>query len=289
MNLASTIEPSTSMSSRKRSLSDMIVTTSAWSGTIDASEYNNTVLHLPATDTEDALDQRLLKEARGYGVEPSKIPKSLSESLASSSATTVGSETNTLQSRPSQSTDTTSCNSSDRRYPVQSKHSLPQSPRHSTSPSVVSLDENKSPRHGLRASLRKMTGFRRRRSEDQNKFTVLSSIDSNIVARSSDRSSYKAGTISPSSAQSYLSTSSSPTMNTTERTSNDDEEAIKRTMDAPEMRSLQEQQLLERARFLAYQRKSLSKLREQHRLAKQRIHNAHEEAACEIEEKVGQA
>lgn len=280
------------MISRKRSLSEMKTGRFEWTDAIDQDGYGSAVLQLRSGETEDGLEQRLLVEAHELGIDPIPGLKSTSvEGLASSfSATTIESECNAAHPRPLPTNGLTSCSSSERRQVLHPPYSQQISPTNSMTPSLLSSEEKRSSRYSLRTSLRRMTGFRRRKSSVDATHASLASIDGSMSVPS-PRTSLKNGLKSPLSIKSYSSSSSSHTSPIHELHEHkpvlDDEDSIKRTTDAPEMQAIRGLQLGERDRFIAYQRQCLELLREQHQTAKQRMRESHGRAAAELEEKVG--
>lgn len=275
------------MPSRKRSLDDMSSTASGWK--IDGDEYTTNVLRLAEDDTEDALDQRLALEAHELGLDPLPMLKAsaLDGLTASLSMTTIGSDSNKqslTQSRMSQSTAPTSCSSSERRQPVPAASIAERSPTLSVNSALP--DEKHSSRHSLRASIRKMTGFKRRKSSVDQRNSPLASIDSNI-ASSPSRNPTKGGVKTPTSTKSHTSSLSNPSsVSSEDKLTVPDEDALRRTMEAAEILTLREHQLEERFRFLQYQRICLDHLRAQHKSNQHNLHDMHAEAAIETEEKV---
>ena len=282
------------MTSRKRSLSDMRSGRSDLTSSIDKEEYNAKVLQLTEDATEEGVDKRLALEAHDLGIDSLPILKAskLDSLVGSLSATTIGSDPcnqGSVQSRLSQSTGPTSCGSSERRQVAQSPYKPSTSPTHSVTPSILSAEEKRSSRHSLRASIKKMTGFRKRKSGLHGSHHVLATIDGNATTLPADRRSVNDGERSPISVKSYTSSSSAPvSIGPDDKATAEDETAMRRTMDASELQSLRERQLEERERFLAYQRDCLGRLREQQKLAKRKMHDIHVQAAAEMEEKVGQ-
>ena len=140
------------MASKKRSLDDMISESSGWRSAVEEDDYNTRVLELPEDETEDGLDRRLAVEAHELGLDPLPMLKaSTLDSLAASlSMTTIASESNkqsSMQSRMSQSTPPTSCNSSTRREISQPPAVRETYPIQSSEPSGHSADDKRNARN----------------------------------------------------------------------------------------------------------------------------------------------
>jgi hypothetical protein len=242
----------------------------------DEGAYHTIVLQLPTHFSEDELDQNLATEAQDLGLVPSPPSATLDGLASSMSATTFGSDPNNQSSVLSQSTGPTSCASSYHRPATQSSvtYKSQLSPTQSITPSMISENEKRKGL-GFRNGIRRMTGFKKRRSVVSTP-SALESIDNNTVAlNNGDRMSIQSGLKSPASIKSSKSSWSNPPSAT--RTHYDDplpaedKDAIKRTRECKELVNLHAKQMEERSRFVEFQMRSIAHLRLQHQAEKQHL------------------
>ncbi len=238
---------------------------------IDEEAYRAVVLRSPLDVTEDELDHRLELEARVVGVQCR--PPHVDPLTSSTSAATIASDFEKPRSAISQSTDPTSCSSSERRHTFQSPdiHLLPISPTRSVTPSLYSYTEKTT--SAVRNGLRRMSIFRKRSPRRSSAAVTPASIEQggNGVG-AADQGSRKESLESPLSTTSRKSSWSTSiplmTKDTVGESSSDDKEAIRRTQQCVELQELQIQQRDERDRFLEFQRKCLSDMRSDYEKSK---------------------
>lgn len=239
----------------------------------DEETYRTVVLQLPGNISEIQVDQSLATEAEDLGLVPSPPSAGLDGLASSLSATTIGSDPNNQSSVLSQSTGPTSCASS-YRPPTQSSmtYKSQHSPTQSATPSMISENEKRKGL-GFRNGIRRMTGFKRRRSVASTP-SALESIDSNALSlNNGDRMSIQSCLKSPASIKSSKSSWSNPPFATRtyyeDPLQPEDKDAIKRTRECKELINLHTRQLEERTRFAEFQKRSVARLRLQHRAEKQ--------------------
>jgi hypothetical protein len=253
--------------------------------------YHTIVLQLPANVSEDELDQNLAAEAQDLGLALS-LPSAALDGLASSlSATTIGSDPNNQSSVLSQSTGPTSCASSFHRPATQSSMTYKSqlSPTHSITPSMISENEKRKGL-GFRNGIRRMTGFKKRRSVVSTP-SALESIESNTLAlNSGDRMSIQSGLKSPASIKSSKSSWSNPPSATRTHYEDplppEDKDAIKRTRECKELVNLHTRQMEERSRFVEFQKRAIAQLRLQHQVEKQQLMDLQRQLVVDALEKV---
>jgi hypothetical protein len=248
----------------------------ATSKAFDEGAYHTIVLQLPASVSEDELDQNLATEAQDLGLAPSTLSAALDGLASSLSATTIGSDPNNQSSVLSQSTGPTSCASSYHRPATQSPvtYNSELSPTQSITPSMISENEKRKGL-GFRNGIRRMTGFKKRRSVASTP-SALESVDSNILALNyGDRMSIQSGLKSPASIKSSKSSWSNPPSATRIHYEDplppEDKDAIKRTRECKELVNLHTRQVEERSRFADFQKRSIAQLRLQHKAEKQHL------------------
>ena len=225
---------------------------------IDDEVFRTEVLRQPPNMTEDELEHLLEVEARVLGIKCR--PSSADPLTYSTSAMTIASDSEKPCSAISQSTDPTSCSSSDRRLTFQSPfiQTVPSSPTRSIAPSLYSFTEKKA--SALRNGIRNMSMFRKRTSATSSAALISTRAEQGFAAKESLESP-----LSTVSRQSSWSTSVPTTakLNVGDPSS-DDAEAVTRTEQCVELHELQVQQRDERDRFLEYQRKCLADMRAEH-------------------------
>ena len=256
---------------------------------IDEQVYCSTVLQLPHTLTEDELDEQLQQEAHRLGLLPPQVSADIQGMTSSLSATTLGSESNKQASLLSQSTAATSCSSSEHRPKKQTSIKSGESGQISQSPSIMSETERRRS-SGFRFGLRnKMAGLKRKKTPPTS--PTLSVIKSDgIHSPESDKISIKSGMRSPISTKSSKSSWSSPV--SAGKTSYDsappiDHEALKRSMDCPEMMNLQKLQTEEGARLLDFERCLMTELRTRRDFIREEKSRGHRAVLNEKQAKVG--
>jgi hypothetical protein len=281
------------MASRKRSLSDMQYSKPP-SKAFDEEAYRATVLQLPADVSEDDLDQNLNTEAEDLGI-VLPLPSAAIDCLASSlSAITISSDLNNRSSGLSQSTGPTSCASSYHRPATQSSVTYKSrlSSSQSITPSMISENEKRKGL-GFRDGIRRMTGFKRRRSIASTP-SAIGSINSNtLVLYNGDRISIQSGLKSPASIESSKSSwSNSPSAPRAHYEDPppppppEDKDAIKRTRECKELASLRNRQLEERSRFAEFHKRAIAHLRLQHQAEKLQLIDLQRQLVVEALDKV---
>jgi hypothetical protein len=257
----------------------------------DEQAYRATVLQLPAGVSEDDLDQNLNTEAEDLGI-ALPPPSAAVDCLASSlSATTISSDLNNRSSGLSQSTGPTSCASSYHRPATQSSATYKSqlSSARSITPSMISENEKRKGL-GFRDGIRRMTGFKRRRSIASTS-SALGSINSNtLVFYNGDRMSIQSGLKSPASIESSKSSwSNSPSAARAQYEDPlppEDKDAIKRTRECKELVSLHSRQVEERSRFAEFHKSAIAQLRLQHQAEKLQLIDLQRELVAEALDKV---
>ena len=126
---------------------------------------------------------------------------------------------------------------------------------------------------GFRNGIRRMTGFKKRRSVASIP-SALENIDSNTRALSNgDRMSIQSGLKSPGSIKSSKSSWSNPPSATRIHYDDllqlDEKDATKRTRECRELLNLRTKQREERSRFVEFQKRSIAQLRLHHQVEKQ--------------------
>lgn len=243
--------------------------------TIDEEAYRASVLRSPPDVTEDELDHRLGLEAHVLSLQ---CPQAGAGVLTSSiSVITIASDSEEPSSAISQSTEPSSCSSSDRRHTFQpsSISPLPFLPTRSITPSLYSNTEKKAT--PFRNGMRIMSAFRKRSSRISRAVsTPISNEHGGFGTAAFDDYASKGSFESPVSATSEHSPWSTPTPPTTiikiEDSSSEHSEAVGRTRHCAAVQDLQARQHDERDRFLHYQRECLVALRAEHEIfRKQKI------------------
>jgi hypothetical protein len=257
----------------------------------DEQAYCATVLQLPADVSEDDLDQNLNTEAEDLGIvlpPPSAAIGCLASSL---SATTISSDLNNRSSALSQSTGPTSCASSYHRPATQSSaiYKSQLSSSQSITPSMISENEKRKGL-GFRDGIRRMTGFKRRRSIASIP-SALGSIKSNtLVFYNGDRMSIQSGLKSPASIESSKSSwSNSPSAaraHYEDPLPPEDKDAIKRARECKELVNLRNRQLEERSRFAEFHKMAIAHLRLQHQAEKLQLIDLQRQLVAEALDKV---
>jgi hypothetical protein len=258
----------------------------------DEQAYRATVLQLPAGVSEDDLDQNLNTEAQDLGLVPPP-PSAAIDCLASSlSATTISSDLNNQSSVLSQSTGPTSCASSYHRPATQPPmtYKSQMSPTQSITPSMISENEKRKGL-GFRDGIRRMTGFKRRRSVASSPSALESTNSNTLVLYNGDRMSIQSGLKSPASIKSSKSSwSNSPSTTRThyeDPLPPEDKDAIKRTRECKELVSLHNRQVEERIRFAEFHKRAIAHLRLLHQAEKQQQIDLQRQLVAEALDKVG--
>jgi hypothetical protein len=228
----------------------------------DSTVYNVTVLGIPATETEDELDDKIVLEAQNLGVWPLS-PTSSAQGISSSvSMGTIGSDS-TDQTSPArtQSTAPTSCASSEHRPPTRSSRFSGRSPSVPDLAPHVPEDERKKD-SSLRRGLRKIPGFRKKRSGGLTTSSTLNSISSDAETINSEEASLDVR--SSSSIKSHNPSWDPPAL--TNASTHDplpsvDMAALKRSMDCKELLDLRMTHSDQKARFLEFQTLLFEQLR----------------------------
>jgi len=231
---------------------------------LDDDSYNTTVLQLNPSTSEDDLDDRVALEAQSLGLLPHSVVSDLVAITSSLSTVTVASDSINQSSIQSQSTGQISCASSDHRPLTRSSQVSDRSPTHSESPSFQSEGDTRrnSP---LRRGLRKMTGFRKKRSGSTALASpTLTSISSDTdTQRSEEASIDMKSPLSIKSSKSSWSQPLSVSKPSYEQPLPFDEDATKRSIECRRLLNLRMSQMDEMARFLEFQSSLILKLRAQ--------------------------
>jgi hypothetical protein len=143
---------------------------------------------------------------------------------------------------------------------------------------------------GFRDGIRRMTGFKRRRSIASTP-SALESINGNtLVLYNGDRMSIQSGLKSPASIESSKSSwSNSPSttrVHYEDPLPPEDKDAIKRTRECKELVSLHNRQVEERSRFAEFHKRAIAHLRLQHQAEKQRLIDLQRQVVAEVLDKV---
>ena len=276
--------------SRKRSHSGMRRISQS-SSPVDEACYRTQVLQLPSHMTEDDLDDQLQREAHSLGLSL-EVQQLEMEIMASSfSATTLETESNKQSSILSQSTAPTSCSSSVHRPATRSSVTSRGSPP-APSPSSMMSDTEKRRSSSFRNGIRKMAGFKKRRSIAASS-SAPSGISGNIRRiNEDDNVSVTSGMKSPGSAKSVGSKSSWSMPPSTAKTSVEpnalvvDPDALKRSNDCKEMLQVRQSQLAEKRRFLDFQKTLVDELRAQRDRLRASMSETQETVVHELQAKV---
>jgi hypothetical protein len=250
---------------------------------IDEKSYNNLVLNLPPTMSEDEIDDRITLEAQNLGLLPLQLTSDVDGITSSVSTMTIASDSIRLGSVQSQSAPT-SCSSSEHRPMTDSSNLSGQ-----TSPERSSrLDDDKKRSSPLRSTFRKMAGFRRKRSVAMPS-SEAAAFDSDIDINGSEATSIRSDIRSPGSIKSNKSSWSQPvsvSKDVPEYKKPVDADAVKRSMECEELSNLRAIQQDQRLRFLQFQTSLISNLRAQQELAKNQRRLEQDKSIAEQIEKV---
>ena len=252
---------------------------------IDDTLYNITVLRLPSTTSEDELDDQISLEAQHLGI--TLHPAANSDGLSSSrSIMTMASVSVNQSPVRSQSTAPTSCASSEHR-PVTSSSRV--SNRSPSCPDVTSMMlENEGKKDSsFRGALRKLPGFRKRRSRGLTASSTLTSISSDAETNASEEASIgarKPAGIKPNK-DSWLQPAFVATTDGVPPALVDIE-TLERSMECKELLDLRLRQLDEKARFLEFQSSLFARLRSQRDILKTQKKTEQEELIAERRVKV---
>ncbi|KAL2426090.1 hypothetical protein ABEF95_010786 [Exophiala dermatitidis] len=249
---------------------------------IDEVSYSATVLGLESPACEDDLDDRVALEAQSLGLLPFPITPDIEGLTYSISTATIASDSMNHSSVQSQSTTATSCASSEHRPATKAPEVTEgASTAVSESPSFPGEVERKR-KSPLRRGIRKVTGFRRKRSVAIAS-PALSSINSD--GDSSITEDLSVEVKSPLSLKSSKSSWSQPMPTTAQygykHSTSVDAVALKRSVECGEMLQLRMAQLDEKARFLEFQASMLAQLSSQWEKAREEKRREHERALAE--------
>ncbi|KAJ9609138.1 hypothetical protein H2200_006909 [Cladophialophora chaetospira] len=248
---------------------------SARKASLDESLYNITVLRLPATASEDELDNQVSIEAQNLGILPVYTPSHGIGISSSMSMMTIASDSTNQSPVRSHSTMPTSCASSEHRPSTRSSR-IAAGTRSNTDSHPFASEADRKKGSPLARGFRKISGFRKKRSGALTSSSTLSSISSDAETNNSEIASIDMQ--SPPSIKSNKSSWSHPA---TTKPGNDpppllDMEALKRSMESKELLDLRMMQMEERARFLEFQTSLLSDLRSQRDVLKAQKKAEHE-------------
>ena len=253
---------------------------------IDDTLYNISVLRLPSAVSEDELDNQVSLEAQNLGIIPLQVRQSVDGMSSSMSTMTIASDSINQSSVRSQSTASTSCASSEHRPATQSSRMSDRLPSGTDFFSHVSEDDPKK-NSSIRRGLRKMAGFRKKRSGGLTTSSTLTSISSDAESNGSEEVSIDFR--SPASGKSSRDSWARPAFAaTTERIPPAlvDMDALKRSMECKELLDLRLRQVEEKARFLEFQTSQFSHLRSQRDTLKEQKKSEHERILTEQTTKV---
>ena len=265
--------------------------TSQSSPPFDEACYRTHVLHLPPHTTEDDLDEQLQREAQSLGLSLAVQQLEMEIMVSSLSATTLETESNKQSSILSQSTAPTSCSSSEHRPTTRSSVISKGTPPAPSLPSTMSdIDKRRS--SSFRNGIRKMAGFKKRRS-----MVASSSAPSGLVGDirridENDNVSVTSDMKSPASVKSVGSKSSWSMPPSIAKTSFEpttriaDPDALSRSNDCKEMLQVRQLQLDEKHRFLGFQKTLIDELRAQCDRLKASMSEKHQNAVHEQQAKV---
>jgi hypothetical protein len=143
---------------------------------------------------------------------------------------------------------------------------------------------------GFRDGIRRMTGFKRRRSIASIS-SAFESINSNtFVLYNGDRMSIRSGLKSPASIESSKSSWSNAPSATRAHYEDplppEDKEAIRRTRECKELVSLHNRQVEEKSRFAEFHKRAIAHLRLQHQAEKQQLIDLQRQLVAEALDKV---
>ncbi|EXJ92559.1 hypothetical protein A1O3_01111 [Capronia epimyces CBS 606.96] len=250
------------------------------SNLLDETSYKTAVLQLQSPACEDDLDNRVALEARNLGLLPFPVISDIEGLTSSISTATIASNYVNQSSTQAHSTATTSCASSEHRPAVQHPHLSERSLTGSDSSSFP-LEAERKKKSPLRRGIRKMTGFRRKRSAAVGSPT-LTSISSDADSNNTEDTSPEVK--SPSSIKSSKSSWSQPLSTTKfsyEQATSVEADASKRSAECKEMLDLRMAQLDERARFLQFQAAVIAQLGAQRQKLKAEKRQGHERRLVE--------
>jgi hypothetical protein len=144
---------------------------------------------------------------------------------------------------------------------------------------------------GFRDGIRRMTGFKRRRSVASSPSALESTNSNTLVLYNGDRMSIQSGLKSPASIKSSKSSwSNSPSTTRThyeDPLPPEDKDAIKRTRECKELVSLHNRQVEERIRFAEFHKRAIAHLRLLHQAEKQQQIDLQRQLVAEALDKVG--
>jgi hypothetical protein len=253
---------------------------------IDDISYNTTVLQLTPSMSEDDLDDEVSQQLQSLGLLQPAVVSALQAITSSLATVTIAPDSVNQSSSHPQSPDLKSSASSDHRPITRSSHVSDHSPTQSYSPSSR-VDADKGRSSPLKRGLKRLSGFRKRRSGS----AALASPTLTSVS-STDTHQSEEGSINiknPLSIKSSMS-SWSPTLPDCKPSYDEqplvDEDALRRSMECQRMMNLRMAQLEEKARFLEFQTTLISQLRTQKEDAKALRQVEHERILSEQSTKV---
>lgn len=248
---------------------------------IDEETYRTTVLAIWPSSTENEADENLKRDAQSLGlVVPVQKPTDVNTITSSLSATTISSEAH-QESILSQSTGPTSCGSSERRPSTSLSQRSSRLMSTLQMPTMVTEMERK--RHsGFKSGLRKMTGFRKKKSLGSNS-PSMTSIRSHMTGNTTNGSVRTP----PKEALSIKSRNSDffhdlPISRETIEPVN--EVQLEKSLECEQLLSIRTQQLEEKRRFLEYQTRLVRELLEERDKVKAEKRAGYQKRSSEQEE-----
>lgn len=255
---------------------------------IDEEIYRTTILSLWPAQSESEADEKLQTSARDLGLLPVNSPNSSPVDVVAStlSEVTIASQ-NPQESIKSQSTAPTSCASSDRR-PSTSLSNRSSLLMTKYEPLTTATDLERKRHSGFKMGLRKMTGFRKKKSTVSSQ-PSLTSLRSNMTSTTTNGS-----ILSPLKSEASIDSGDSyspqdvPTHKDLvfEPQPRIDEEALQRSMESEELQQIRSVQIEEKRRFLEYQTRLIRELLGERDKLKLEKKQRHQKIVAEQEEKV---
>ncbi|KIW15278.1 hypothetical protein PV08_05323 [Exophiala spinifera] len=248
---------------------------------VDDVSYNKAVLQLTASMSEDDLDDEVSRQLESLGLIQPAFVSALQVITSSLSTVTVASDSINQSPIHPQSPDLKSSPGNDHHPVTRSSHISDHSPTQSNSPSSrVNADKGRN--SPLKRGLKRLSGFRRRRSGSAALVSpTLTSLSSTDTHQS------ELGSIDMRNPLSIRSSKSSwsPTLPTSKHSYDEpppiDQDALKRSMESQQLMGLRMTQLEEKVRFLEFQTTLISQLRTQKEHVKKQRQVEHERILSE--------
>ncbi|KAK6365357.1 hypothetical protein LTS17_011329 [Exophiala oligosperma] len=222
---------------------------------IDDVSYNTAVLQLTSSKTEDDLDDEVSAQLQALGLLQPAVVSALQAITSSLATVTVASDSINASAIHPKSPDWKSAASSDHRPITRSSYTSDRSPS-------SRVDADKRRNSPLKRGLKRLSGFRKRRSGSAALASpTLTSVSSTDTHQSEEGSIDMKNPLSIKSSKSSWSPILPARKPSYDESTPVDEDALKRSMECRHLMNLQMTQLEEKVRFLEYQTTLISQLR----------------------------